>query len=90
MFGPDARIVDINVVPQIVLMAGMLKASGVAAKYPPQPVFTTRKVTTSVSSGAGVPVLLGTMSQPRDNGVNDRKDDGRTSLVYIRVTAVRP
>ena len=33
---------------------------------------------------------LGTMSQPRDNGVNDRKDDGRTSLAYVRVTAVRP
>ncbi len=90
VFGPDARIVDINVVPQIVRMSGMLKADGVAAKYPPQPVFTTRKITTSVSSGAGVPVLLGTMSQPRDNGVNDRQDDGRTSLIYIRVTAVQP
>jgi hypothetical protein len=35
-------------------------------------------------------VLLGTMSNPRDNKVNDRKDDGRTSLAYIRVTAVNP
>ena len=90
VFGPDARFVDINVVPQVVRFAGMHMANGVAAKYPPSPVFTTRKVTTSVSSGAGVPVLLGTMSQPRDTGVNDRKDDGRTSLAYIRVTPVPP
>jgi Bacterial type II and III secretion system protein len=90
VFGPQARFVDANLVPQIVSHAGQLKASGVAAKYPPQPIFTRRQLTTSVSSGAGVPVLLGTMSQPRDNGVNDRKDDGRTSLAYIRVTAVRP
>ena len=90
VFGPDARSVDLSVVPQIVQMPGMLKRDGVAAKYPPRPVFTVRKVTTSVGTGTGVPVLVGTMSQPRDNGVNDRKDDGRTSLVYIRVTAVRP
>ncbi len=90
VFGPDARSVDLSVVPQIVQMPGMLKRDGVAAKYPPRPVFTVRKVTTSVGTGTGVPVLVGTMNQPRDNGVNDRKDDGRTSLVYIRVTAVRP
>jgi hypothetical protein len=82
--------VDINVVSQVVHFTGMLMANGVAAKYPPSPVFTTRKVTTSISSGAGVPVLLGTLSQPRDTGVNDRKDDGRTGLAYIRVTPVRP
>jgi hypothetical protein len=30
------------------------------------------------------------MSQPRDNGVNGRKDDERTSLTYVRVTPLRP
>ncbi len=87
---PTGRFVDINIVPQVVRLAGMLKVEGIAAKYPPQPVFTTRKVTTSLTSGLGVPVLLGTLSKPRDNGVNDRKDDGQTSLAYIRVTPVRP
>ena len=81
---------DINVVPQVVRMAGLLKATGVAEKYPPQPVFTMRKVTTGDTSAAGVPALLGTMSLPRDNGVNDRKDDGRTGLAYLRVTVVIP
>jgi hypothetical protein len=90
VFGPEARIVDINIVPQLVHPTGMLKANGVAVKYPAQPVFTTRKLTTSVSAGAGQAVLLGTMSNPRDTGVNDRKDDGRSSLAYIRVTPVRP
>jgi len=90
VFSPDARIVDINVVPKIVRFAGLLKAGGGAAKYPAQPVFATRMVTTSASTTPGVPVLLGTLSQPADTGVNDRKDDGRTSLAYIRVTAVQP
>ncbi len=90
VIGTEARIVDINVVPRIVRFAGMIEARGVAAKYPAQPLFTTRMVTTSASSAPGVPVLIGTMSQPVDTGVNDRKDDGRTSLAYIRVTAVQP
>jgi hypothetical protein len=87
---PDGAFVDVNIAVQLIRMTGMLKADGVAAKYPPQPVFTTRKITTNVISGFGVPVLLGTMSQPRDNRVNDRQDDNRTSLAYLRVTAVHP
>jgi len=90
VLGPDARIVDINLVPHVTRLLGMLKVNGAAAKYPAQPVFTTRQVTTSVSSPLGVPVLLGTMSQPTDSGVNDRKDDGRTGLAYIRVTPLQP
>jgi hypothetical protein len=87
---PDGKFTDINIVPQIVQVSGMLTLGGVAAKYPPQPVFTTRKITTSATSAVGVPVFLGTMSRPRENGVNDRKDDGRTSLAYVRVTPSRP
>ena len=70
--------------------AAMTGCGPTAASYPPQPLFTTRKLTTSATSGAGMPVLLGTMNQPRETGVNDRKDDGHTSLAYIRVTPVRP
>lgn len=84
----DGRFVEINLVPQIVRLLGTLKATGIAAKYPPQPLFTTRKVTTSAVSGIGLPILLGTLSQPRDTGANDRKDDGRTTLAYVRVTPV--
>lgn len=90
VFRQDARFVDLNIVPQIVSLAGLLKVTGVAAKYPPKPVFTTRKLTANVSIGTGEPVLLGTISPPRDDGVNNRKDDGRTSLAFVRVTAVRP
>ncbi|HZJ13790.1 MAG TPA: hypothetical protein VFD27_02005, partial [Chthoniobacteraceae bacterium] len=86
----DFRSIEVNAVPQIVQFAGMLKANGIAAKYPPSPVFTTRKVTTSVSCAAGVPAFFGTYSQPRETGVNERKDDNRTSLGYIRVTPLRP
>ena len=50
VIAPDGRFVEINIVPQIVRLAGMLKADGIAAKYPPQPLFTTRKLTTSVAA----------------------------------------
>jgi hypothetical protein len=86
----DGRFVEINIVPQVIRLAGMLKVEGIAAKYPPQPLFVTRKLTTSATSALGVPVLLGTLSKPRDNGVNESNDGGRTSLAYIRVTPVRP
>jgi hypothetical protein len=88
--GEDGRFVDINIVPQVVQLNGMLELGGIAAKYPSQPLFTTRKITTSATSGLGVPVLLGTMSYPRENGVNARKDDHRTFLAYVRVTPFRP
>jgi hypothetical protein len=37
-----------------------------------------------------VPSFLGTLNPPRYTGVNDRKDDGRTWLCFIRVAPVRP
>jgi len=88
--GEEGRFVDINIVPQVVQLGGMLEFGGIAAKYPAQPLFTTRKITTSATSGLGVPVFLGTMSYPRENGVNARKDDERTFLAYVRVTPFRP
>jgi general secretion pathway protein D len=86
----EGFFVDLNIVPQIVQRNGMLELGDVAAKYPLQPLFTTRKITTTATTGLGIPLLLGTMSQPRDNGVNGRKDDERTSLAYVRVTPLRP
>jgi hypothetical protein len=86
----EGFFVDLNIVPQIVQRNGMLELGDVAAKYPLQPLFTTRKITTTATTGLGIPLLLGTMSQPRDNGVNGRKDDERTSLTYVRVTPLRP
>jgi len=90
VLGPEGRIVMINMVPKVVRFSGMHIAGGVAAKYPPQPVFTVRTLTTSVSSGAGVPVLLGTFNQPGETGADEPKDHGRTVLAYARVTPVRP
>lgn len=90
VLSPDERFVHINTVPQIVQVNGNVRGGADATNFPPQPLFTTRKLTTSVVSGAGAPVLLGTLSQPQETGVNDRKDDRRTSLAYIRVTPIRP
>ncbi|HEX8312421.1 MAG TPA: hypothetical protein VF614_13955 [Chthoniobacteraceae bacterium] len=90
LLSPDGLYANINVVPQIVSVVDVLEVNGVATRYPAQPVFTTRKISTSASTGVGVPVLLGTMNHPRENGVNGRRDNGKTSLAYIRMTPATP
>ena len=87
---PKTRYVEVNLVPSIVSYLGLMQVDGVAQRYPAQPLFSTRKITTSVTAGFGKPMLLGTMNQPRDNGVNGRKDDGKTSLAFIRVMPLTP
>lgn len=86
----DGRFVDISIVPQVDSFGQMLKAEGIAARYPAQPLITTRKITTSAITAVGIPLLLGAMNRPQDTGVNDQKDDGKTTLAYLRVTPVAP
>ena len=45
--GPDGLTIDLNHVVQSVTLLGDLKTTGVAARYPAQPLFETRKITTS-------------------------------------------
>lgn len=87
--GPNS-IVDINFVPQLVRLVGDLQMTGIAAKYPAQPVFETRKITTSLTTSLGKQALIGTFNPPGDNGVNGRKDTGRVWLGFIRTTLATP
>lgn len=82
--GPDQVTIDINQVVSQTVLLGKLKATGVAEKYPWQPLFETRKLTSSQTILLGVHTLLGTLNPPGEDEVNDRKDTGRTWLLFVR------
>jgi len=83
--GPDFATVDLNNVVKSETDLGSLETTGAAAHFPAQPVFETRKVTTSITTIMGSHALVGTLSMPGANGVNGRVDSGRTWLVFVRV-----
>ncbi len=82
---PSGQIVDLNMVPQMVSYEGDLQTGTTLQKFQPQPLFETRKITTSFTSRIGEHALIGTYSHPGDTGVNGHKDDGETWLGFIRV-----
>jgi len=87
---PDGATVDLNQVIQSVKFAGNLKTTGIATRYPAQPLFQTSKVTTSLSLPLDLPVLVSTLNPPGADGVNDRTDTGRTFLLFVRATLGEP
>ncbi|MEP6669424.1 MAG: hypothetical protein ABJF10_09745 [Chthoniobacter sp.] len=87
---PEGTMVDLNNVVQSVKLVGNLKVAGVAAQYPAQPLFQSAKVTTSLSVPLDLPVLVSTLNPPGADGVNDRVDEGRTFLLFVRATLSEP
>lgn len=90
VIGADGLSIDLNHVVQSVTLLGDLKTTGIAARYPAQPLFESRKVTTSQTLLAGRQMLIGTFNPPGADGVNDRADTGRTWLVFVRATPNEP
>jgi hypothetical protein len=86
----DGSIVDVNEVFQSSAYLGDLKATGAGARYTPQPVFQTRKLTTAQVIPTGRSVLVGTLNPPVADGVSEQTDAGRTWLVFIRATPNEP
>jgi len=84
--GPDGVTIDINHVVSQTTLLGKLKAPGIAEKYPWQPLFETRKLTSAQSILLGVHTFIGTLNPPGEDGVNDRVDSGRTWLLFLRAT----
>jgi hypothetical protein len=82
----SGKIMDLNLVPQLVSYEGDLQTAAGLSNIEPQALFETRKVTTSLSARIGEQTLIGTFSHPGDDGVNGRKDTGRTWLGFIRAT----
>lgn len=79
--GSDNKMVNINIVPQLVSYEGDLQ-NGV--QIGPQPMFETRRITEAIVAAVGQHALLGTYSHPGDDGVNGRKDTGRTWFAFLQ------
>ncbi len=86
----DEVTVDINHVVQSVTYPGDLKTPGAGEHYVPQPIFQTRKLTTSQGVPVGRRVLVGTLNPPASDGVSDQAGAGRVFLVFLRVTPNEP
>ena len=88
--GSDGLSIELPQSVHSVAFCGDLKAAGVAAHYPAQPLFESRNITTSQRLVAGKQVLIGTFNPPGTDGVNDRSDTGRTWLIFVRATSNEP
>lgn len=82
MVGPDGATIDLNLVPQVVEFEGFINygspiygANGVDILTPNvinQPIFSTRKVTTSISIWDGQTVVLGGLMREDVQKVEDK------------------
>lgn len=88
--GPDGLSIDLWHQVQSVTHLGDLKTTGLAARYPAQPVFERRQIASGQTLLAGRHMLIGTFNPPGADGVNDRTDDGRTWLIFVRATPNEP
>ena len=86
MIGPDGVTIDLSENVRSVKDRGIVRANGVAAHYPPQPLFESASITTSQTLSAGAHAFVGTMNPPGANGVNDRPDTGRTWVLFVHAT----
>lgn len=82
----SGKVLDINMVPQLVSYEGDLRRSDGGAQVEPQPLFETRKIVTALDTPIGEHAFIGTYSDPGDDGVNGRKDTGRVWFGFIRGT----
>lgn len=69
---------------------GNLQIGGHPLANPERPAMELRHLDGYFRCYANVPSFLGTLNPPRNTGVNDRKDDGRAWLCFLRVAPVRP
>lgn len=84
VLSPDGAAVDLNHLLSAITYLGNLDAK----TLPAQPLFECRKFVSSLTIGMGKHVLAGTFNPPSPDGVNGRnKDDGRATLMFVRVTS---
>lgn len=90
VLSPDGVALDLNHAVTMTTHLGALQTTGVAKRYPAQPLFESRSVTTSQTLLIGTQHLVGTFNPPGADGVNGRTDDGRTWLLFVRATSDEP
>jgi hypothetical protein len=82
----SGTILDLNQVPQFVTYEGLLQVNGAVPQIEPQPLFETQKLTSSMTMLLNKESFIGTFSEPGDDGVNGRKDTGRTWFGFVKGT----
>jgi hypothetical protein len=80
---PGGSVLDLKIVPDLASYEGDLQEG---SNFAPQPLIEERKITTGLSALVGEHTLIGTASDPGDDGVNGRKDTGRTWLCFVQTT----
>ena len=89
VIGPDGITIELNNVVKSVAHLGHLK-TGRAPAFLDQPLFEERTITTSQTITIGRHLLVSTFNPPGADGVNDRADDGRTWLLFVRALPNEP
>ncbi len=87
VINPDTLLCEINTAPEFSEYRGAVSGHPVIEKLPEMPVFTSRKIQMSLGVALGHTAFVGTINQPRDTGVNNRKDDGKTCLQFVEIVA---
>lgn len=83
---PDGSVVDLNFFVEHTENRGPLQGPPLLDRYPPRPVFSSQRITTSITATPGKQCFLGTLNPPHDTGVNGRKDDGLVWFGFVKVT----
>jgi hypothetical protein len=83
VLGPDNRLIDLNLVAQSTRFTGYTEAPDKST--PRQPIFRSRKITTSVTLTAGEPMLIGSLNPPSDSGLPGVEADEKLHLDFITV-----
>lgn len=82
----DGLFVDLEQDLDSIAYLGDLKAKGLPGHHPRQPVFESRQLHSSEVLTSGKQTLVGTLNPPSANGVNNRTDQDRIWLVFVRAT----
>ncbi|MFA6564171.1 MAG: hypothetical protein WCV00_19870 [Verrucomicrobiia bacterium] len=83
---PDGRIINITLIPESSSFVGYKGAGN--QKWLHQPLFQTKRLTTSVIVKSGEPFLLGTLNPPVNNGIAPPPKEQRVWLDFITASVL--
>jgi len=82
----DGLFVDVEQNLESTAYLGDLKAKGLPGHHPRQPVFESRRLRTSETLAFGKQTFVGTLNPPAADGVDNRTDQDRIWLLFVRAT----
>jgi hypothetical protein len=92
VLGPDGQIVDVNLGPDFVRLAGfVLQKSDSNAGGELQPLFLTHDPTTSLTFRVAVPTLIGTVTQARTTGIAEADaEPDKVEVLFMTIRLSNP